>query len=205
MLCEQTLRRAEMAWDQCRVQTPPAPPPLSHPGRHKLKHLTLLPFYPPPFLGCYNCRFDEMKIWSFSCLLKAKKEYLLCLVCTLMVTSFCCFFFFFKCGCYRACVIVNTDKVWKDRMVQGVVKHRKCSVLLRLSDGLLCSYASAPLYRHDTALCRQWRGGGRELHQRRKKHLTCERQAAIASLIQTDSPRRTLRQPIMSHTRRSRV
>lgn len=79
-------------------------------------------------------------------------------------------------------------------MIQGVVKHRKCYVLLRLSDGLLsCSYASAPLYRHDTTLYQQWRGGGqRELHLRRKKHLTCERQAAIASLIQTDSPRRTL-------------
>lgn len=59
---------------------PPFPHPRSHPGRHKLKHLTPLPFYPPSpqFLGCYNCRFDEMKNVSFSCLLKAKKEYLFC-------------------------------------------------------------------------------------------------------------------------------
>lgn len=54
---------------------------------------------------------------SFSCLLKAKKEYLFCssLVCTLMVTSSflssVLIFVFLKCGCYRACVIVNMDSV----------------------------------------------------------------------------------------------
>lgn len=46
--------------------------PSSHPGSHKLKHLTLLPFY--PVLGCYNCRFDEMKNVFFLLSSKGKER-----------------------------------------------------------------------------------------------------------------------------------